>query len=296
MYGAALGFCIGAILGSFSKAVSERLIIGGSLRGRSYCLSCKKTLRWYDLFPILSYLTLKGKCRYCHKKIPSDVFAIEIISGILFAILYWSFIYSQTSLVLLLSQNMWLVLFDILFKTFVVTVLLIVFLTDFQSGFIFDRLTYPSIAISLGYILFLALFKILFFHQADSLHPSLFLSTIFWNVNTKSAWFSVILNVATGIISGGGFLLLLILTRGKGMGGGDVKLAFFLGFALGFPKTIVALFLSFLLGSVVSIGLILLKRKKISQTIPFGPFLALGAYLAIVFGSALLSFYLKLLN
>src|SRR4030081_3703588 len=83
-----LGFVLGTVLGSFALALAERSLNEKSFLGRSYCPECKKTLRWYDLFPIFSYLSLKGKCRYCHKKIPIEFPLVELIMGILIAYLF----------------------------------------------------------------------------------------------------------------------------------------------------------------------------------------------------------------
>ncbi|MFH1561735.1 MAG: prepilin peptidase [Patescibacteria group bacterium] len=87
-------------------------------------------------------------------------------------------------------------------------------------------------------------------------------------------------NLLVGLIAFGFLLFLHLITKGKGMGLGDVKLAFFIGFFLGFPRTIWAFYIAFLTGAVLGVILILLKRKKFGQTIAFGPFLILGVFLA----------------
>jgi leader peptidase (prepilin peptidase)/N-methyltransferase len=77
------------------------------------------------------------------------------------------------------------------------------------------------------------------------------------------------------------------------MGWGDVKYVFFLGLALGYPNLLVGLFLAFLLGAITALILVAFKRKEFGQTIPFGPFLSLGAFIALLWGSKLLDFYLQ---
>jgi leader peptidase (prepilin peptidase)/N-methyltransferase len=90
----------------------------------------------------------------------------------------------------------------------------------------------------------------------------------------------------------GFFWLLVLATRGRGMGGGDVTLAFFLGLWLGWPKIAVAVWLGFLIGAVWAVGLILLGRKKFGQTVPFGPFFITGAVIAYFYGEKVLSWFL----
>ncbi len=91
------------------------------------------------------------------------------------------------------------------------------------------------------------------------------------------------------------FLLIVLITLGKGMGLGDVKLVFFLGFFLGYPNIIVALFLSFLIGAIMGIGLILNKKKEMKSEVPFGPFLVIGTFIAYFWGNWLFNFYLSFL-
>ncbi len=91
------------------------------------------------------------------------------------------------------------------------------------------------------------------------------------------------------------FLLIVIITLGKGMGMGDVKLVFFLGFLLGYPDILVALFSSFLIGATIGVGLILMKKKKMKSEVPFGPFLVIGTFIAYFWGINLFNWYLTLL-
>jgi prepilin signal peptidase PulO-like enzyme (type II secretory pathway) len=91
------------------------------------------------------------------------------------------------------------------------------------------------------------------------------------------------------------FLAIFLLTRGRAMGFGDVKLAFFMGLFLGWPKIIVALFLAFLIGAIIGLILIALKKKGLRSEIPFGPFLITGLFIALAWGDKLFSSYLNLL-
>lgn len=100
-------------------------------------------------------------------------------------------------------------------------------------------------------------------------------------------------SVLSGTAVAAAFAGLIIITRGRGMGWGDVKYVFFLGLALGFPNVVVAVLSAFFLGAALSLVLIALRQKKINQTIPFGPFLSLGAIIALYFGPQIVNWYLN---
>lgn len=243
----AIGIVLGIVLGSFVKATADRLMIEESLGGRSHCTSCKKMLAWYDLLPFVSYLLLSGKCRYCHKKIPLDVFLTEVILGVLTVGIFW--INPTLSL-------------DLIFQLFILVVISIIFIVDLKTGFIFDKVTYPASVIAGIYVLY-----------------------------TQSY-----LSFVCGLGFAGLFYILIVITRGKGMGFGDVKYVFFLGLALGFPNSIVAVMIAFLTGAVFSLFLIAFGKKHFGQTIPFGPFLSLGALFTILWGQQILNWYIKMMG
>lgn len=90
------------------------------------------------------------------------------------------------------------------------------------------------------------------------------------------------------------FLLVVLITRGRGMGSGDIPLVFLIGLILGWPAALGAIFLAFVLGATVAIILLILGRKKFGQTIPFAPFLIFGAIIALFWSVPLISWYLGL--
>lgn len=234
------GFVVGAVLGSLILALADRSLTGRTFWGRSYCEYCKHKLRWYDLLPVISFLLLGGKCRYCRKKISLEYLVVEVVMGLLIA-----FLFSRTAL------------FDLPFQIFFIAVLAILFLTDLKKMLIPDRIVIPAIIIAL-----LA-------------HPDLN-------------------SILSGLAIAGFFYALILLTKGKGMGGGDVKLGGFIGLGLGFPLSLLALVLAFVTGAVYSLGLILLGKKHFGQTIAFGPFLVIGSLIALFWGDQILAWYLHL--
>ena len=111
---------------------------------------------------------------------------------------------------------------------------------------------------------------------------------IIWQIGQISLIWQILIALAAAAF----FWFLAAATRGRGMGTGDITLAFFLGLWLGWPKIAVAVWLAFLIGAIVGLGLILLGRKKFGQTLPFGPFLITGAIVAYFYGGKVLSWFL----
>lgn len=295
-----VGFLLGTVLGSFVKALADRSLKNRSFWGRSYCPNCKKVLQWYDLLPILSYLWLGGKCRYCGDKISLEYLLVEVGMGILLALLFAQQISNQFSILnyqfSILSLD--LISLDLIFKTFFITVLAILFLTDLKKMFIPDRVVIPAIWVSITFITFITIIKIIYLYYSlskDSLGKLLLPPhTDYFQRHALMAAEPLFGSLAMGFLIGGFFWLLIIITRGKGMGGGDVKLGSLIGLALGFPLSLVALMVAFLSGAVVSLGLIVSGKKHFGQHIPFGPFLVLGSLAALFWGQKILDWYLKL--
>ncbi len=301
MWGSA-GFLIGIILGSFVKALADRSLIKKSFWGRSYCPKCQHKLAWYDLFPVFSYITLRGKCRYCHKRIGNEYLLVELGMGLLVGFLFWqafrNFQFSIFNFQSVYNFQFSIFLFELFSKTFFIAVLGVLFLTDLKKMFIPDRIVLPAIVIGFIFNIVITATKVGYLYYS-----------LWWTavgrllLPPNSEYFQRhALQIAqpffwsflTGIIIGGFFLSLIILTRGKGMGGGDVKLGAFMGIMLGFPQALFALVLSFLTGAIFSIGLIITGKKHFGQTIPFGPFLVLGSLIMLFWGQDIVNWYLNL--
>lgn len=291
-----LGFIVGTIIGSFTLALAHRSLNKRSFLGRSYCPSCKHTLNWYDLFPLFSYLSVLGKCRYCHKKIGREYPLVEFTLGVIMAFLTWqSFqFFPGTSDYFKLA----VFIFDLIFKAFFITVLAVVFITDLKKMFIPDRVILPSIVISIVALVGISLYKVIYLYYYLLNHSVgkylLPPHSDYFQRHALDAAFPLWGGLISGLGIGGFFLLLIIVTRGKGMGGGDVKLGAFMGICLGFPNSILAVVLSFLIGSIYAIFLLLTKKKHFGQAIAFGPFLVIGSLIALFWGSQIIDWYLSL--
>ena len=241
-------FILGLFIGSFLNVLADRLPNEESvLKGRSRCEKCKKELVWYDLVPVLSFVFLQGKCRYCHTNLSSYYPIIELVTGIMFAI---TFLFVTKNLPFTIYHLPFIELF---YYLFIISFLIVIFFADLKYGIIPDKVVLPAIFVSSLYIVFNTNYLILS-HLLSALGACLF------------------------------FLFLFLITKGRGMGLGDVKLAFLMGFLLGFPGIVIALYLAFLTGALVGIILILWRKKRLfGGSIPFGPFLVLGTGAALFY-------------
>lgn len=247
-----LVFIFGLCLGSFLNVIIDRLPRGESfLFGRSHCDNCLHILAWYDLIPLLSFVSTKGACRYCHVFTGYKYPLVELLTASFFSYLVIFFV---PNLVIANVQNLILLMVT---SVIIASGLIIVFFADILYGIIPD-----SIVITI----FIASGVYLFFSS------QLTISHVFGSV-----------------ISGAAFLFLFLITKGKGMGLGDVKFAFFIGFFLGIPQFGIALYIAFLTGAIVSLILIVVHKKKLrGSTIAFGPFLVIGTVSSWLFGNILL--------
>lgn len=253
-------FVFGAIVGSFLNVVIIRLKNGDSIfKKRSHCLFCKRKLTWKELIPILSFLLQKRKCLGCGKKISWQYPLVEFFTGLIFVFIFWRF-FDFSFLGILVVCYLFLV----------VCFLIIIFVYDLKYYLVSDKIIYPAIiAVCIWHLIFGILFKIYTPYE--------------------------IITPLYGALAGGGiFLILILISRGKWMGWGDVKIAVFMGLLLGLYKVLLALFLAFLAGAIVSLVLIALKKKKLKSEIPFAPFLALSAFISLIWGINLLDWYLGL--
>lgn len=262
-------FLFGAAIGSFLNVVILRLHSGKTLGGRSECPNCKHQLQALDLIPILSYLLLSGKCRYCGHKLSPQYPLVELTTAVLFTLVFLTWGQTALGCQTLIPQCLTPVyLSSLIFNLFLVSVLIVISVYDLRWGIIPDKIIIPA---SIVAFLFQLVLNLLLFINYQLL----------------------IINLAVTFGIGLFFFLVIILTRGKGMGGGDFKLSIFIGLALGWPLALVAVFLGFLTGAFAAVMLILLGKKSFKQTVPFGPFLALGSLLAMLVGNQILELYLK---
>jgi len=264
-------FIFGIVFGSFLNVVILRydgdhfLFDTKMIGGRSHCMHCGETLRWFELVPILSFLIQRGRCRRCDATLSVQYPVVELVSGLIFIFVPLTlgggtaFISALAATVpLLLITSLWVAVFE---------ALLVMAVIDIRLGIIPDEIN-----IFLGVVgIFLAIFS---------------------GGQGSAAMSAIIGAAAAGIF----FAVLIAVTYGKGMGMGDLKLAIPLGLLFGWPGIVLVAIFAFVLGAIVGVAAIVRGENTMKGTLPFGPFLALGATAVFFWGAPVLSWYLSLLG
>lgn len=245
-----ISIVFGALVGSFLNVCIIRLPKEESIiTPGSHCPHCKKAIKFYDNVPLVSYLLLRGECRYCKNTISFQYPLVEGITALSSLFLFMRFGPSLSYLV---------------YFAFV-TALIVITVIDLYHQIIPDMISLPGIGVGL-------LASLIFPHIAflDSLRGVLWGGGSLFLVATLYQWFF----------------------KREGMGGGDVKLLAMIGAFLGWKAVILTILLSSLIGSISGIIIMVLKGKDFKYAIPFGPFLSLGAVIALFFGENIIRWYL----
>ncbi len=262
-------FIFGLLIGSFINCLVYRLHIKKSfIHGRSFCPHCKHQLAWYDNLPLISYIFLKGKCRYCKKTISIQYPLVEFITAILFLIIFIQQ-FNQLNYNLLAFDSLGLLklVSYFIFCTF----LIIIFIYDFKYYLILDKVVFPAILISL-------LLNIIISSQYQLFN--------FWSYLGNL--------LLAALIIGGFFFLQFVISKGKWIGGGDIRLGILMGVILGWPNALLALILGYVIGSVIGIGLIVFGNKKFKSQVPLGTFLTVSTFISLLWGTQLVNWYLNI--
>jgi leader peptidase (prepilin peptidase) / N-methyltransferase len=262
---------LGLIAGSFLNAFYYRKLSGSkkSIGGRSLCPKCGHTLGTKDLVPVVSYLFLQGKCRYCKKEISVLYPTVELITAFLFALVYF-FIFGPHLLPLMAGAEIITKSLYLLFWFYIVSVFILIVISDIKEMIIPDEVIYPAIIIA-------SIVAIAF---------------SFSNASLVSGFGETAKIFGSALVLAAVFYLMILISKGKWMGGGDVKLVFLTGLILGWPNAFLAVFLAFILGSLYGLILISAKIKTMGAEIPFGPFIIMGTLIAFFWGSQIINWYL----
>jgi prepilin signal peptidase PulO-like enzyme (type II secretory pathway) len=247
----------GLIFGSAINAVVWRLYVGRSwVKGRSECPDCGHKLAAKDLVPVASWLMLGGKCRYCKAAI-KDHPVVELVTAILFGLS--AYMISPHEIWGWAMLGWWLV---------ILVMLIVLAVYDARWMILPDKITLPLGVLVIGLDIVLAV-------QAKSLG-------------------ALVGPAEAALLWGGAFWLLVLVSKGRAMGGGDIKLAFVMGLLLGLKASALAMLVAFNTAAFVGVVLIVLKRRGRKDHIPFGPFLVLGAVVAYLFAEQVVRWYLRM--
>jgi len=242
----------GAVVGSFLNVVVERLPRGKSLMGRSKCDGCGRKLGYVELIPIFSYLFLGGKSKCCKKKLSIRYSIVEASTALIFLIITYFYMIN----VQMVTITAWGGILSILLMAATTVAITLI---DFEHHIIPD---------SLQIVFFAGVISLTYFES--NLSP---------------------LRVGQASLVSLPILLLYLATKGKGMGYGDIKLAFSLGMWLGLLNGFVGLYFGFIIGATYGIALMMMKRAGRKSHIAFGPFLLFGAWLSFAFGDHVLRLF-----
>lgn len=257
-------FIIGTFFGSFLSVIIYRIHKEkkGIIKGRSECPYCHKKLAVQDLIPIFSYLIGAGKCRFCKKKISIHYLLIELLCGAVFAafyILYPFFIYEFGNL----ACNFNAVLFlNYIFYIIVSLFLILIFFYDLKYLQIPEIFSLPAIALVFVVGIFLS-------------EPGLYSMVI------------------GGAIGGLFFGFQFWISKEKWLGFGDVQIGILMGLLLGWQMLLLGLFITYIIGSIISLILMSFKKVGLKSQMPFAPFMIIGIFITIFFGEYLLDLYLN---
>lgn len=251
-------FIIGLCFGSFVNAWVWRTKVGKSVaKGRSMCPDCKHQLSAIDNIPLVSYLLLKGKCRYCKKPISIQYPLVELITALLFVALYLYFAPINT--------YQW---FQLVAWCVITVLLVAAFVYDLRHMLLPDKFTLPVVVIAV----------ILLIAQAVQFGIS-----------------SIYAQLIATLIFAGLYLAIWVLSKGKLLGGGDIRLAVLMGLLLSVPQLLVAVFVAYMVGAILGVLLIAFKFKKRTDAVPLAPFLIFGLYFGLFFGNQISSWYLSMI-
>lgn len=266
-------FLFGAAVGSFLNVVAlryrpDRFLFSGSLRGRSHCPHCKKTLRWFELVPLVSFLLQGGRCLRCRARMGLRYPIVELVSGLIFIFVPLRLgVMSHQSLVM---SSLWILVFEFL---------LLLSLIDLRHALIPDETNIALGALGAAFVVFLAATASVVSFTGDI---ATFLSI------SRNPWIAHGLGALFGLLF---FGAIIAVTRGRGMGMGDVKLAVPLGFLFGWPDIVMVAAAGFIIGAAYGVWAMAARGKHLTSAVPFGPFLALGSTLVFFFGHELATAY-----
>ncbi len=245
-----LVFFIGICLGSFANVCIYRLPKNKQIiTGRSFCPKCKKTIKWLDNIPLISFLLLNGKCRKCRKPISLKYFIIELITGIGFLLIYLNF-----------NNYLTIIFLSVLFLLY-----LIIFFIDLKHFIIPDGLNFGIMALAI-FKNFLPNFNASFIHDINQ-------SIIGGIVGYLSIWIII--------------YLFRVINKIEGMGLGDAKLMTGIGLLFGWQSIPFVLFISAVLGLVFATPSLINKKKNLRSKIPFGPFIITACLIYFLYGDFL---------
>ena len=248
-----LSIILGGIWGSFANVCIHRLPKEQSVvKGRSYCPSCEKEIKWFDNIPIISFIFLRGKCKNCKEKIKPTYFIVEILSIFNFFVIYYFFGLTITTLLLIILSIFFIIIFFIDLKHYIIP----------------NALTFPLMFIGFIKSFDPNLNTNIFPNYTNSLFGGIFGYLIIWSIIYFYKKFR----------------------NKEGMGLGDAKLMAVIGFWFGWISIPFVIFISSIVALAVVIPSLINKSRQMSSEIPFGPYIIIACVLYVTLSSQIKNF------
>lgn len=275
-------FAFGLLVGSFLNVCIYRLPHGRSIvLPPSACTHCGQPLPWWQNVPVVSYLVLGARCWFCAIPISARYPLVELATASLLTV-----VYQRTWAAGLGGPLFW-------YGAVFTGILIVVFFIDWDYWLILDEVTTPALVAGLVGSALLGAGARLPFHDPLGLGVPLV-----GPLGPSWRWAWELMQSAMGAAAG--YLLFAgiravgsAIARQEAMGGGDLKFAAVIGAFLGWERALVGFFLAFLVGALATLPLLLIRRKGGKDPIPFGTFMALGAFAAFCWGDWLLDLYVN---
>jgi leader peptidase (prepilin peptidase)/N-methyltransferase len=220
------------------------------------CPDCGHELAARDLVPVMSWMLLRGKCRYCGKKIHWQYPVVEMVTAVAFGVS--AYVIAASGDVNAVKLGFWLVL---------LVMLIVLAVYDARWMILPDKVMLPMIVVAFGYAATMSVMA----HSPQMLADFL----------------------GAAVVAGGLFYAIVFFSKGRAMGGGDIKLAFAMGLILGLQNTFLALLVAFNVAAAVGIALLVARKRGRRDQIPFGPFLVGGTIVAFLYGQQIVDWYLR---
>lgn len=242
-------FSLGLIIGSFLNVVVFRLKEKETLLGRSFCRHCQHQIRWYDNIPLFSFMFLGGRCRDCKARISWQYPLFELVTGVVFLFIgqYFFDVVNMSTW----GETLWLLVLT--------SLLLVIAFYDMR------HMEIPLMPLVIGF----------FVTAAFLLYDARF------GAGNLSLFGRQLQAILGGVVVGGFFFALVFISKETWMGWGDVWLGMLSGMVVGLSNILFMMTLSFGIGALVGISLILARKKGIKSQVPFAPYLVIGTLLTL---------------
>lgn len=269
-----LGLCFGSFVNALvwrlheqskkqPKSLKQRQNLS-VIKGRSMCPNCHHVLAWYDLIPFLSWVMLGGRCRYCKKPISWQYPIVELAAAAVFVLSYLCWPGG------LHHAGDWM-----LFVTWIASSVGLLTLLIYDARFMLlpNKILYPTFFIAAaGRLVYIIGFA-------------------------PRKWHDLLLWIASIAVASGIFWVLYIASNGKWIGFGDVRLGLITGTVLASPaKSFLMIFIGSILGTIFVLPAIITHKKRLTSRLPYGPFLIIAAWVAVLFGNNIINWYKNLFN